>query len=102
MPNAAYYVPPIAIVGVANISFGVLAVLLVHSACTTLVLALFSFPPTVTPQRLTFSVKETRNHTSQDFLRLTGALAKPSPFGWGGAIKSRERDSLGFLRFALC
>jgi hypothetical protein len=49
------------IVGVAY-SFGVLAILdlLVHSACATLALALFSF--SLRPQRLPFSAKESRNH----------------------------------------
>lgn len=46
------------IVGVAKSSSGVLAVLLVYSTCTTLALVLVSFPPTVTPQRLTIMSKK--------------------------------------------
>jgi hypothetical protein len=94
MPNAAIYVTPISIVGVADSSFRVLAVLL---QCLQLALALFSFPPYNPDSH--FCQGNPKSY-KRPLSRLTGALAKASPFGWGGAIKSRERDSLGCLRFA--
>lgn len=75
---------PIPIVGAVHSSFRVLAILPVHSACTTLAIALLSFPSTVTSQRLTFSVKSCQRGSLS---RLSGARASQGipfrPFGWG-------------------
>jgi hypothetical protein len=79
-PNAAY----VPYYNRWGSSFRGLAVLLVHSACTTLVLALFSFPPTITSQRLTISVKETRNRTSEGLFTVNRSASQASLFGWGG------------------
>ena len=50
-----------------------------------------------TPETHVFCQGNPKSYKGAPLSRLTGALAKASPFGWGGAIKSRERDSLGCL-----